>query len=118
MDERQEGATGIPRAPSAPRAAARPLLRPVGSQHAGLAGRARQGPRAGRLLLLPLLVRGPPAAAAAAGIHAAPGCARLPVLPGMGERTLDARLGRRRPPRPDAAELWRQEPLGGALPLS
>ena len=81
-----------PHLPGRPR-----LLRPAG---AGGARRRRPtwpGPRHRRLLLLPLLVRRAAAAGAAVRRGAPVGRARLPVLPVLGQRELDPRLGRRGP---------------------
>ena len=45
-------------------------------------------------------------------------CARLPVLPSVGQRTMDTDVGRRRQERPDAAGLRRQSGVGAALQVS
>src|SRR5215471_15911398 len=95
MDKRAASSAELRRSLSAARARRARLLRPTRNDHARRAGRARSLVRRPRLLLLLLLVRRAAPAAAPAGRSTAERSARLPVLRMLGQRELDAALGRR-----------------------
>ncbi len=105
VDERAPGEAAVPRPRAAARARAPGLLRPHGSERRRGAVRARAIARRARLLLLLLLVqRQAPARTSARGDGRA-GDARFPVLRVLGERELDAPLGRPGQRRADGAAL-------------
>ncbi len=105
MDQRAPRGAPVPgtRAAQAPRRAR--LVRPDRPRCRRSAGRARARARNPRVLLLLLLVQRPAPARAAARGDARARHAGLPVLRLLGERELDAPLGRRRRPDPDGAAL-------------
>src|SRR5262245_31662604 len=90
VDERRPGGAPLPRALPAPRPGRPGLLRPAPPREQAGPGRPGARVRRARLLLLPLLVRGPAPAGAAVRRGAVVGAAGLPVLPLLGERELDA----------------------------
>jgi hypothetical protein len=116
MDQRRRGEAS--RTGSSPAAAAgRPrLLRPAPAGSQAGTGGAGARPRRRRVLLLPLLVHGPPGAASAGRRDCRERPARFPLLPVLVQRRLDARLGRAFRAGPAAAALLRGRRPGAHPP--
>src|ERR1700730_5583690 len=99
-------AAAVRRTLSAPPAGAPRLLRPAAARGKGPAGGAGPRPRHPRLLLLLLLVRHQDPARATPDRDAHERRARSSFLPLLGQRELDAALGRRRTGAAYRATLW------------
>src|SRR4051794_17220426 len=94
VDERRAGTSAVPGARTTPRAERARVLRPPRAGSTDRASRTGTDTRHRRVLLLPLLVQRPPPPRAARRRRAPIRPARHAVLPLLGERELDADLGR------------------------
>ena len=109
--QRRARSQPLPEPPPAEHPRRARLLRPAHARGPRGAGRARRGLRHHRVLLLPLLVHRPPHPRDAVQRGAAHGKPGLPVLPVLGQRAVDAQLGRRIP-----GGAHRPAVLGGGRP--